>query len=158
VQSQRRIEDHLIAQFEDGKARIRLCEGEATLTIKGPRNGLSRKEYHVSLAQSDASAMIEDFAKGPGLEKVRHEVAHGGSIWQVDEYLGSLTGLVTADVELKSENQTLDLPDWVGKEITGDARLSSSVLANAFRDPDSAAQVLTLYGTDALNEKGGADV
>jgi adenylate cyclase len=131
VTRSRHIEDHLIAKFENGKARIRVCESEITLTIKGPRRGFSRREYHVALSEDDGRSMIKDFAKGPGLEKMRHDVLIGDLLWQVDEYLGHLRGLVTADVELANEEQSFIEPSWVGMEITGDTRFSSSVLAKA---------------------------
>jgi len=49
VQSSRLIVDHLIAQFETGKARIRLCDGSSVATLKGQRRGLERSEYHLPL-------------------------------------------------------------------------------------------------------------
>jgi adenylate cyclase len=142
----RQIEDHLIATFEKGKARVRLCEDQPTLTLKGARRGATRSEYHVSLTSDDAQAIISEFSKGPGLEKIRHEVPRAGRVWLVDEFLGPLQGLVTAEIELAAEDEKIDIPNWVGREITGDARLSSAVLAEACRDPHGAAQIITLYG------------
>ncbi|SFB59188.1 CYTH domain-containing protein [Rhizobium sp. NFR07] len=146
----RHIEDHLIARFEGGKARVRLCEDQPTLTLKGERHGAARSEYHVSLTSDDAQGIISEFAKGPGLEKLRHEVKVGEHLWQVDEYLGPLLGLVTAEIELGAESEDFDIPEWTGREITGDTRLSSAVLAEASRDPNGAAQIITLYGVNAV--------
>jgi adenylate cyclase len=148
----RQIEDHLIATFEGGKARVRICEDQPTLTLKGVRRGATRSEYHVSLTSDDAQAIISEFSKGPGLEKIRHEVPQAVRVWLVDEFLGPLRGLVTAEIELAAENEKFDIPKWIGREITGDARLSSAVLAEAFRDPDGAAQIITLYGVKAAND------
>ena len=122
VQSSRLIVDHLIAQFETGKARIRLCDGGAVLTLKGQRRGLARREYHLPLPWADAQAMVAEFSSAPALEKCRHEVEVAGLIWQVDEYSGGLAGLVTADVELPSEEHPIILPDWAGPDITHDDR------------------------------------
>ncbi len=98
----RSISDHLIARFENenGKARIRICDGAAMLTIKGPRRGYSRNEFHVDLTEADAQSMIAEFASEPALVKTRHDIEHAGLVWQVDEYNGALEGLVTCEVEL----------------------------------------------------------
>ncbi|CCM79434.1 putative triphosphate tunnel metalloenzyme (CYTH-like) [Rhizobium mesoamericanum STM3625] len=135
------IVDHLVVQFDLGKARIRLCDHSATLTIKGLRRGFTRSEYHLSLSNADARSMVEEFAKGPGLEKWRHEVVMQGLVWQVDEYTGPLIGLVTADVELPAEDHPLPIPDWVGREITGDPRYSSAQLASVARANETAAGI-----------------
>ena len=125
------ITDHLIAKFDAGKARIRICDSVATLTLKGQKRGLKRKEYHITLKDHVARGLIEEFSTAPAIEKNRHEVSVAGMIWQVDEYLGSLAGFVTADVELPSENHALVLPDWAGREVTHDRRFGASALTDA---------------------------
>ncbi|WP_410218023.1 CYTH domain-containing protein [Paracoccus sp. (in: a-proteobacteria)] len=123
------IRDHLIARFESGKARIRICDDTATLTLKGNRKGVSRSEFHVSLSHAEAAAMIDEFAGTPAIEKRRYDVPFQGLTWQVDEYLGRLSGLVTSDVELPSENHCFTCPTWAGSDITHDTRYSSGTLA-----------------------------
>lgn len=136
IRKTRHITDHLIAKFEGGKARIRICEGEAILTFKGPRRGCKRSEYHIALDDRHAHAMIADFSTAPAVEKNRHDVEVAGLVWQVDEYLGPLAGLVTADVELPREDHPLVLPTWAGREITSDARFGSSALVAAAHQGD----------------------
>lgn len=58
------------------------------------------------------------------LEKMRYYVPHAGLTWEIDVYEGLLKGVVIAEVELDREDRALQLPDWVGKEITGDLRYS----------------------------------
>ena len=58
------------------------------------------------------------------LEKVRHYVLFAGLTWEIDVYEGILKGVVIAEVELDREDRILELPDWVGKEVTGDLRYS----------------------------------
>lgn len=125
------IADYLIAHFETGKARIRVCEDTAVLTFKGRRKGFSRSEYHMPLPAEEADAMVAEFATGPALEKLRYEIDVSGVTWQVDEYQGALSGLVTADVELPGEGYALTMPEWAGAEITHDPRYSSGTLAAA---------------------------
>lgn len=138
------IVDYLIARFDTGKARIRVCDGAATLTIKGQRKKFTRSEFHMPVAPDEASAMIDEFAIGRGLEKRRYEVRTGELTWQVDEYLGRLAGLVMADIELPSESHAFHRPSWIGPEITADHRYSSSVLAKAVQGENAAAQVALL--------------
>jgi adenylate cyclase len=133
------ITDHLIARFEMGKARIRMCNNAATLTFKGQRNGISRSEYHIDLSLDEAQAMVAEFAVTPPLEKRRHEVEAHGLVWQVDEFGGPLSGLVTADVELPSEQHELLVPEWVGREITLDRTYSSGTLAARLAEELSGA-------------------
>lgn len=137
----RSISDHLIARFENenGKARIRICDGAAMLTIKGPRRGYSRNEFHVDLNEADAQSMVAEFASEPALMKTRHDIEHAGLVWQVDEYSGALEGLVTCEVELPSEDYPLEKPQWAGKEITVDVRYSSSTLAGELSIRDHTA-------------------
>lgn len=127
----RLITDHLIAKFEgaSGKARIRLCDDTAMLTIKGARRGYARSEFHMPLSQSDAASMIEEFGQGAAVIKRRHDVPLDDLVWQVDEYLGNLTGLVMCDVELPSEDYVLTNPGWAGVDITGNVAFSSTTLA-----------------------------
>jgi hypothetical protein len=60
--SSQHIMDHLIASFENGKARIRICGGSTILTLKGQRRGIARSEYHVPVSEVDARDMISEFA------------------------------------------------------------------------------------------------
>lgn len=131
--SSRHIADHLIARFDAGKARIRVCNNASTLTFKGLRRGIARSEYHIELSADDARDMIAEFSTSPALEKHRFEVEHDGLIWQVDEFGGPLAGLVTVDVELPSRDHSIVPPSWTGAEITGDPRFSSGRLALAIK-------------------------
>lgn len=98
--------------------RVRIEGEEANFNIKSLEIGMSRDEYEYPISLEDATKMIKTLAVGPVLEKYRYLVEHAGYIWELDEFLGDNTGLVIAEVELKSENEQLDLPEWVGKEVT----------------------------------------
>ena len=52
------------------------------------------------------------------------------TVWEIDEFEGGLAGLILAEVELDSENQTIELPSWLGLELTGLANWSNAALAN----------------------------
>jgi adenylate cyclase len=63
------------------------------------------------------------------VEKYRHKIPYKGNVWEVDEFLGENKGLVVAEIELKSEEQAFEKPDWIGKEVTHDKRYTNSNLA-----------------------------
>jgi adenylate cyclase len=56
-------------------------------------------------------------------------VPFGGLIWEVDEFAGENAGLVIAEVELNNEHQQIELPSWVGAEVTGQAEYYNGSLA-----------------------------
>ena len=60
---------------------------------------------------------------------------HEGMVWEVDEFFGENQGLVVAEIELESENQVFAKPEWVGVEVTDDARYFN---ANLLRHPFTA--------------------
>lgn len=107
-----------IAPFGPGKVRIRLDENWASITLKGPRSGPVRLEYEYPVPRAEAEQMI--FALQPALRrKKRYHVPAGALTWYVDEHESPYRGLITAEVELECESQPLNLPSWIGEEITG---------------------------------------
>ncbi|QKV19496.1 CYTH domain-containing protein [Oricola thermophila] len=109
--------------------RVRISDGRrARLTVKIGRSGLVRDEFEYPVPLEDAERMIEA-AQGRLIEKVRHVIPSGGFVWEVDVYEGALSGLVIAEVEMRSENDTPVLPEWIGREVTGEAAWSNAMLA-----------------------------
>ena len=104
--------------------RIRIIENnkvkKGILTIKGVGNkiGMSRYEFETEIPIPDADHLFTLCDK-PIIEKRRFKYEYFGIIWEIDEFLGLNKGLVVAEVELKSEDQLVNKPDFVGKEITG---------------------------------------
>src|SRR5215471_16015254 len=94
------LRDGLIARFGEGKVRVRLTESNAWLTIKGPREGISRLEFESEIPRADAEHMLRTFCQAdPVLEKVRHTVPFAGVDWTIDVYMGPLIGVILAEVE-----------------------------------------------------------
>jgi len=111
--------------------RVRI-EGEAAMmTVKGRSVGASRGEWEYPIPLADAEELLR-LCEQPLVEKYRRRIAFGGLIWEVDEFLGANAGLVVAEVELSSEDQAFDKPDWVGAEVSDDARYFNS---NLIRHP-----------------------
>ena len=108
--------------------RVRIVGEVAWLTIKGLRVGLSRSEFEYEIPLDDARQMMRLCVARP-VEKYRYKIPFENVIWEVDEFLTDNAGLVTAEVELEAEDQVVDLPDWIGAEVTTDARYANSNLA-----------------------------
>ena len=107
--------------------RVRLLGENAFLTIKGMNSGATRAEYEYEIPVFHAEELLK-ICDGPVLEKNRYALDYNGLIWEVDEFLGENEGLIVAEVELKSEDQSFDRPDWIGQEVTTDPRYFNSNL------------------------------
>src|ERR1041385_4432457 len=113
--------------------RIRVAGEKGFITIKGPSKGISRKEYEYEIPVGDAEELISEFTKNV-IEKIRHHVLYKENLWEVDEFKGDNEGLIIAEVELDSENQKPELPEWVDKEISLDKRYANSnLIAKPFK-------------------------
>ena len=108
--------------------RVRIAGERAFLTVKGVSRGATRAEFEYEVPLADAAQMLE-LSDGPVVRKVRRLVEHAGSTWEVDEFEGENAGLVVAELELASEDQHFEKPDWLGREVTDDPRYYNSSLA-----------------------------
>jgi CYTH domain-containing protein len=113
--------------------RVRIEADQARLTIKGPNAGTRRGEWEYPIPLADADDLLA-LCEQPLIEKYRRRIDHAGLVWEVDEFLGANQGLLVAEVELTSSDQHVDLPDWIGEEVSDDARYFN---ANLIRHPYS---------------------
>lgn len=125
------IRDGVIARFGEGKVRVRLMENRASLTIKGPRTGITRPEFEVDIPCADAE-QLQALCQEPILEKFRHTVPFDGLHWTIDVYMGSLAGIVLAEIELGHPDQLVRLPPWIGEEVTDNPRYRKGALVEHF--------------------------
>ena len=102
--------------------RVREKGDDYFLTIKGNNIGISRLEYDFPISKEDAKELIFHFCKTTLIEKTRHYIEHKGHTWEVDEFHGKNNGLIVAEIELESEDEKFEIPDWVGEEVTQDDR------------------------------------
>jgi adenylate cyclase len=115
--------------------RVRIKEDKAFLTIKGKstENGLTRFEWEKEISVEDAKNLLPLCEKGM-ISKTRYYVVFIDFTVEVDIFEGENTGLILAEIELNSENQIIDLPNWIGQEVTGDKRYYNSYLStNSFK-------------------------
>jgi CYTH domain-containing protein len=98
------------------------------LTIKGVSVGATRAEFEYAIPLDDAQALL-GLCEGPLVEKTRHILQYAGTTWEVDDFAGDNAGLVVAEVELPSEDAAFERPDWLGEEVTHDARYFNASLS-----------------------------
>lgn len=134
VTSATRIVQGYIAQTETATVRVRVRAETGYLTIKGATTGVARSEYEYEIPVDDALGMLEEMAQGPVIDKVRHLVAVGTHVWEVDVFAGANAPLVMAEVELASADEHFVLPAWAGAEVSDDGRYFNVNLA---REPYS---------------------
>ena len=127
---------HLVQAYiahENGRTvRVRIADDKGILTIKGPSlDGISRKEWEMEIPLEDARDLMALCQKG-SIDKTRWIVPAGnGRFFEVDEFHGENEGLVVAEIELGSEEETFSRPEWLGEEVTGDKRYYNSYLTLA---------------------------
>lgn len=111
--------------------RIRTKGDKAFITIKGKSNesGTSRFEWEKEIDLADAETLINLCETGI-ISKNRYEVPNGQFIIEVDEFYHDNEGLIIAEIELNNENDVFEVPDWLGKEVTGDKKYYNSALIN----------------------------
>ncbi len=111
--------------------RVRIVDGaQAFLTIKSASPGMSRDEFEYEIPVADAEAMLA-MRTGEVIEKTRYVLPCDDGDLTVDEFAGSNTGLVIAEIELAAEDVIPALPAWIGPEITDDKRYYNASLAES---------------------------
>ena len=97
------------------------------LTIKGATQGISREEWEYPIPVKDAQELLE-LCDQPLIEKYRYRIPFDNMLWELDVFIGANQGLVVAEIELESEHQVFAKPDWIGAEVSDDARYLNSNL------------------------------
>lgn len=135
VVATRRITQGYLANTASASVRVRLSDGDGTLSMKAMTPGLSREEFEYEVPASDARHMLASLCEGARVEKRRHIVVFEGSRFEVDEFGGDNEGLVIAEIELEDESQAVPRPAWLGEEVTHYPRYYSFRLSRRpFRD------------------------
>ena len=112
--------------------RVRLKDNRGFLTIKSSTVGISRQEFEYEIPAEDAEQLLKLCGRYV-LKKYRRKLEYGGHVWEVDFFAGRHAGLVLAEVELSAPDEPVDLPDWVSREVSGDARYFNSNLVKSNR-------------------------
>lgn len=115
--------------------RVRVAGDKGFLNIKSATLGARRTEYEYEIPLQDANELLVQLCTHPLIEKVRYLVQHADHTWEVDVFEGENAGLVIAEIELEHEQESFELPQWAGEEVTGDPRYYNvSLVARPYRD------------------------
>lgn len=130
-----RIKQGYLSTDKNAVVRVRVKNDKAYLTIKGPNNGISRLEFEYEIPFDEANEMLDNLCKKPVIDKTRYIIKHDIHIWEIDVFYGDNEGLVVAEVELKDENEKINLPSWIKEEVTSDNRyFNSNLMKHPYKD------------------------
>ena len=125
-----RIRQGYVATKDGTTVRVRVVGDKAFLTLKDHAVGLVRHEFEYPIPSDDAETILDTMC-GDLVEKNRYRIPakEPGLVWDVDEYFGANAPLVTAEIELPDEKTVVELPDWIGLDVTNDHRYKNNNLA-----------------------------
>src|SRR5262249_25844720 len=112
------------------------------LAVKSKTESLANAEFEYEIPLTDAEELLARHCLRANLSKTRYFVPYGRYVWQIDVYRGILAGVVLAEVELPSETAELEIPPWIGREVTGDSAYKKINMVNARMATDLKSLVL----------------
>ena len=129
VSKETRITQGYLSSVPERTVRVRVKGEKGFLTIKGIGNesGASRYEWEREIPVTEAQDLMAICEPGV-IDKTRYLVKVGDHTFEVDEFYGENEGLIVAEVELSSENEQFQKPEWLGEEVTGYTQYYNSML------------------------------
>lgn len=129
VRKEQRIIQGYLSSVPERTVRVRVKGDKGFITIKGIGNesGASRYEWEKEISTQEAQELLNICEPGV-IDKTRYLVDYQGLVFEVDEFYGDNQGLTVAEVELESEGQSFEKPQWLGEEVTGDVKYYNSML------------------------------
>ena len=124
-----RITQGYLSSVPERTVRLRVKGDKGFITIKGigSQSGASRYEWEKEIPVGEVNELLKICEPGV-IDKTRYLVPSGKHTFEVDEFYGENEGLVVAEVELASEDEAFEIPDWLGQEVTGDVKYYNSML------------------------------
>ena len=124
-----RITQGYLSSVPERTVRVRIKGEKGFMTIKGIGNesGASRYEWEREISVEDTNDLLKICEAGV-IDKTRFLVKAGEHTFEVDAFYGENEGLTVAEVELTSEDEAFDKPEWLGEEVTGDVKYYNSML------------------------------
>lgn len=124
-----KIVQGFLSTVPERTVRIRIKGDKGFITVKGIGNksGTSRYEWEKEISVQDATDLLKISEPGV-IDKTRYNVKSEGHTFEVDEFYGDNEGLVVAEVELSSEDEAFQKPEWLGEEVTGEVKYYNSML------------------------------
>lgn len=109
--------------------RVRSTGGKAYVNLKKATLDIARLEFEYEIPSEDAAEILGHLCQGHIIQKVRYRVEYAGRVWEVDVFAGANSGLVVAEVEIEAPDAPVELPPWVGEEVSGDPRYLNTHLS-----------------------------
>ncbi|MDX2361666.1 MAG: CYTH domain-containing protein [Crocinitomicaceae bacterium] len=116
-----------ISKSKEAVVRVRIKGDKGFLTIKGKSEGISRQEFEYEIPVIEAEELLSNFTHKQ-IRKHRYEIEVHGKTWEVDEFHGALEGLVIAELEVESESESFEKPEWVTEDVSTDPAYYNAVL------------------------------
>lgn len=120
-----------ITTDETKSVRIRIAGEKGFITIKGKsdKDSISRPEFEYEIPKKEAEFLLENFCLPGKIRKIRYEKKIGDHIWEIDEFLEENEGLIVAEIELDSEDEYFEKPEWIGEEVSYDKKYTNGALS-----------------------------
>lgn len=113
--------------------RIRTIGEKGYITVKGISIGMIRSEFEYEIPMEDAKQILDELCEKPLIEKYRFKIPFDNMVWEVDEFFGENKGLIIAEIELISVDQSFSKPTWIGKEVTYEPKyFNANLIHNPF--------------------------
>ena len=132
VESKSIIKQGYLNSNPERTVRIRITNNKGFLTIKSKNEGSKRKEFEYEIPLEEAQDLIL-LCEQPIIEKTRYLVPINNHTWEIDVFEGINKGLEVAEIELSQENESFEIPNWIGKEVTEEIKYyNSQLIENPF--------------------------
>ena len=127
---QNRIVQGYLSSVPERTVRVQIKGEKGFLTVKGKGNesGMSRLEWENEIPLNEAELLLSICEKGV-IDKIRYEVKKGNNVFEIDVFSGENDGLIIAEIELISESETFEKPDWLGEEVTNNEKYYNAYLS-----------------------------
>ncbi len=107
---------------QKSSVRVRISNDKANINIKSVALKIERQEFEYAIPLADAEQLLATLCDVPHIEKTRYHVSYASHLWEIDVFEGSNKGLQLAEIELKDIDETFEIPDWIGEEVSEDKR------------------------------------
>ena len=120
---------YLSTNFDEWITRIRIIDDtKSEITLKSRETSIRNIEFSYPIPFKDSLSIWKKISKK--IIKNRYILSYGPGEWIVDCFIDKNHPLVIAEVELNSENEYVEIPNWCEKEITGIKQFSNAYLAS----------------------------
>lgn len=120
---------------DTASVRVRIQGERAFLNIKSATIDITRQEFEYEIPLVEATEMLDTLCKKPLIDKIRYVLKNENHVWEIDVFSGDNEGLIVAEIELSDKNESFEKPDWLGEEVSDDARYYNVCLVkHPFKD------------------------